>query len=351
MSHRLAIIGFGGMGSWHAKNVMEKVPALEVAGAYDVRPEALEKATELGLKAYSSLEELLADPSIDVVTIATPNNFHKDIAIAAMRAGKNVVCEKPVTLNADELAQIIAVRDETGKLFSVHQNRRWDKDFRIVKAAKEQGLLGDVYMVESKVHGSRQSLAGWRGHKPNGGGMLLDWGVHLLDQMMQLIPCHVVEAEAHLLSIFTPEVDDNIKLLLRFENGCSAALEMATNSLISAPRWHVQGTGGTLQIDDWSCKGRLMRLKQNAEMTWEDDIVYTEAGPTRTMAPRPAYTMEEVPLPEVQTDWADYYRNIVNTLDGAADLIVKPEEALRVMRVIDKLFLAASEGQSQKCDI
>lgn len=347
--HRWAIIGFGGMGGWHARNIMEKIPQIEIAGAYDIRPEAMDKAREWGLRAYRSFDELLSDSGIDLLTIATPNNFHKDMAIAAMRAGKNVVCEKPVTLNAGELEEIIRVRDETGKLFSVHQNRRWDKDYLIVKAAREQGLLGHVYFVESKVQGSRQALYGWRGHKLNGGGMLLDWGVHLLDQVMQLIDEPVVEAGAHLHSVFMPEVDDNLKLFLRFAGGCSALVEVSTNCLINSPRWHVQGKEGTLQIDDWHCGGKLMRLRTDAAMAWDDDIVYTAAGPTRTMAPRPEFTMQELPLPAVQADWVDYYRNILNALDGTAQLLVTPEQALRVMRVIDLLFRSNALGQSQSC--
>lgn len=351
MAYTLGIIGYGGMGTWHHKNLEEKVDAIRVKGVYDIREEAMEKAREAGLETYPSMEALLSDPEIDIVTIATPNNFHKDIAIAALRAGKNVISEKPVTLNAAELEEIIAVAKETGKLFSVHQNRRWDRDYRIVKHVVDSGEIGKPYFIESKVQGSRQSMHGWRGHKVNGGGMLLDWGVHLLDQMMQLIPSPVVSVDAHLLSVFTPGVDDNIKLLLRFENGVSALLEMSTNCLVPAPRWHVQAEHGTLVIEDWACGGRVMRLKEGGAMTWEDDIVYTEAGPTRTMAPRPVHTMEETALPEVETDWADYYKNIADVLDGKAELIVRPEEALRVMRVIDLLFESDRDGESKTCHI
>ena len=351
--YRLAIIGYGGMGSWHAKNIRERVEDIEVYGAYDVRPEALDTAREAGipLKRYASQEELLSDPAVDIVTIATPNSFHKEIAIAALRAGKHVICEKPVTLSAAELEEIMAVQQETGRLFSIHQNRRWDKDFCVVKAAKEQGLLGSISLLESKVQGSRQVMYGWRGHRVNGGGMLYDWGVHLIDQVLQLFDSKVVRVDAHLLSVFISEVDDNAKLFLYFEEGASVVLEVSTNCLISAPRWHVQGTGGTLQVDGWSGTGRLMRLRPNAEMTWSDDIVYTEAGPTRTMAPRPEFTMEEVPLPQVETDWSDFYKNIVGVLEGTAELKVKPQEALRVMRVIDLMFKAHREGCSQKCSI
>ena len=346
-----AVVGLGGMGTWHVENIQKKVPRLHVKGAFDIRKEALDKTERLGIRAYSSLEEILNDPEIDLVTIAIPNDMHKETAIRCLRAGKNVICEKPVTLNSAELEEIIAVQKETGKLFSVHQNRRWDRDFLIVKEAKKQGLLGDLKLVENKVQGSRGSLQGWRGHKQNGGGMLLDWGIHLLDQTMQLDTSKVIKVDAHLLKVFSDEVDDNIKLALLFEDGMSAVLEMTTMCLINTYRWHVQGTGGTIMIKDWQCNGELWQLKPNAEMEWDEDIVYTDAGPTRTMAPRPVYTMNQLPLPDVRGDWSDYYNNVLDVLEGKAELIVKPAETLRVMKVIDLLFKSAEEGHGFACCI
>lgn len=352
MGYHLALIGYGGMGGWHHDNLREKIPEIHVKGAYDIRPEMQEKMKQKGLYAYESAEELLGDPTIDIVTIAVPNDFHKDYAIACLRAGKNVVCEKPVTLYAAELEEIIAVAKETGKLFTVHQNRRWDRDYRIIKQILEDGTIGDPYFIETRVQGSRQSMHGWRGYKKNGGGMLLDWGVHLLDQLLDMIPSRVVSVSVHLASIFTPEVDDNVKLFLRFENGVSALLEFSTNCFINHPRWHISCTEGTATVENWECDGKIVKLAENAaEMTWEDDIVYTAAGPTRTMAPRPVHTTQVLELPEVQTDWSDYYRNIVEVLDRKAELIVKPEQCLRVMRLIDTIFEADQNGGCASCCI
>ena len=108
MKYNLAIIGYGGMGSWHHGCIREKISELNVKGAYDIRPEIQQKIIQNGLNAYQNIEELLNDSSIDIVTIAVPNNFHKDYAVACLKAGKNVVCEKPVTMNAAELEEIIA---------------------------------------------------------------------------------------------------------------------------------------------------------------------------------------------------------------------------------------------------
>lgn len=351
MEHKMAIIGYGGMGSWHAENVSSRIDNISVKGIFDIQKNAQEKAQSQGLHIYKSLEELLADTEIDLVTIATPNDSHKAYAISLLEAGKNVICEKPVTMNVTELEEIIAAAKKSGKVFSVHQNRRWDKDFVIIKTILNQGGLNNPYFIESRVQGSRGAMHGWRGHKINGGGMVLDWGVHLLDQFLNLIDSPVVSVLAHLFNLYSDEVEDNIKILLRFENGVSALCEMSTNCLINNPRWHVSCIDGTAVIEDWSCTGKIVKLKSDSQMNWSEDIVYTEAGPTRTMAPRPEYTTEVITLPEVTTDWSDYYKNIVNVIDGLEELIVKPEQSLRVMKVIEKVFESEKSGMGVKCHI
>lgn len=351
MKHCMAIIGFGGMGDWHAKNVLTRIPEVYVKGVFDIREEALDKASENGFYVYSNLDELLNDNEVDLITIATPNNFHKDYAIRCLKAGKHVVCEKPVTMNVAELEEIISVAKEVDRVFSVHQNRRWDKDYVIVKQLLSEGKLGIPYFIESRVQGSRGAMHGWRGHKINGGGMVLDWGVHLIDQMLDLIDSKVVSVTAHLFNLYSDEVDDNIKIMLRFENGVSALCEMATNCLINLPRWHVTCTGGTLIINDWNCNGKVVKLNTDATMEWSDDIVYTEAGPTRTMAPRPLHTIDVLELPEVITDWSDYYKNFIQAIEGKEELIVKPEQCLRVMKVIEQVFLSQELNCGVSCNI
>ncbi len=351
MKYTMAIIGYGGMGGWHQENVLLRIDEIKVKGIYDIQEEACEKAKNKGFYVYGSIEELLFDEEIDLVTIATPNDSHKEYVIRCLKAGKNVICEKPVAMNAKELEEMIEVANNCSKVFSIHQNRRWDKDFVIIKKLLKQGDIGSPYFIESRVQGSRGAMYGWRGHKINGGGMVLDWGVHLIDQMLNLIDSPVVAVDAHLFNLYSDEVDDNIKIMLRFENGVSAICEMSTNCMINCPRWHVSCTNGTVVIEDWSCNGKIVKLKPDAQMSWSDDMVYTEAGPTRTMAPRPSYTTQVQELPLVETDWCDYYKNIVKVMEGKEDLIVKPEQALRVMKVIDMVFEAQEKGMGLRCYI
>lgn len=351
MTYKMAIIGYGGMGAWHQRNVDERIQGVSVKGIYDIQESAQQKASDNGFIVYQSLEELLADPEIALVTIAVPNNFHKEYAIKALEAGKHVVCEKPVTMNAIELEEIIAVANSTKKLFSIHQNRRWDKDFRIVKKIQEDNLLGEIYFIESRVQGSGRMLHGWRGHAQNGGGMLYDWGVHLLDQLLWLDSSPVVSVSVQLAHVYYQEVDDNFKVFLTFMNGRSALVEVSTNCFINQPRWHISGKDGTAIIQDWDCNGEMVTVAGENKLTWEDDIVYTVAGPTRTMAPRPEETKKKMPLPEVDTDWSLYYKNIIAVIEGKEELIVKPEEALRVMRLIDIIFECAHTGKPVSCKI
>ncbi|MBR6772990.1 MAG: Gfo/Idh/MocA family oxidoreductase [Clostridia bacterium] len=346
MAHKLGLIGYGGMAEWHHKSINESVEGLEVIAAFDIRQERLDLAEKNGLIPCKTLEELLSVPGIDMITVAVPNNFHAGYCIAAMKAGKNVVCEKPVTMNSAELEEVIAVSKETGKLFTVHQNRRWDGDFRIVKKSIEEGLVGKPYYIENRVQGSGGKLHGWRGSKENGGGMLYDWGVHLLDQVMWLVDSPVKEIYCQMKQLKSEECDDNFKLYLEFENGVSAHVQVDTYCFIPLPRWQVQGDEATLVVSDWECNGKIVRAKEEEGVVWTENIVYTAAGPTRTMAPRRKETIQEDPLPKAKDKWSEYYRNVMAVLDEGAELIVKPEQSLRVMKVIDAAFESARTGHS-----
>ncbi len=352
MRHTMAIIGFGGMANYHYHSICDRIPDLFVKGVYDIREEACERAAEKGLVVYPTLDDLLADPEIELVLVATPNDVHKDLTIRSLRAGKHVICEKPVALNAAELEEMIAVSREMDLLFTVHQNRRWDRDYRMVRKVLEDGTIGKPYFIESRVQGSRGSMHGWRGHKINGGGMTYDWGIHLIDQLLDMIPAPVTAVDAHLVKLFSDEVDDNVKIFLHFENGVTGVCEFSTNCFINHPRWHVSCDNGTLVIDNWECSGRMVQLAGDGEMEWGDDIVYTAAGPTRTMAPRPRDTVRELPLPELSCDsFLTFYPNVLRAMEGKEELLVRPEQALRVMRVIDLIFEVDRVGHGLPCRI
>lgn len=175
-----AIIGYGGMGSYHVQELMPSSFA-KVVGIYDIAAAAQERASADGLHVYATLDELLTDDAVEAVLIATPNDVHKELSIVALRAGKQVICEKPVAINVGELDDILAVAAETGNVFMVHQNRRWDPDFLVIRDLYQNGAIGELVQIESRVHGANGIPGDWREQAKHGGGMLLDWGVHLID--------------------------------------------------------------------------------------------------------------------------------------------------------------------------
>jgi len=119
-----ALVGYGGMGHWHVNQLKTMPELINIAGIYDILEEKRAEAEANGIKAYPTLEALLADPAIDFITIATPNDFHRPIAIQAMAAGKHVISEKPVTMTSDDLQAMIDASKKYNRIFSVHQNRR-----------------------------------------------------------------------------------------------------------------------------------------------------------------------------------------------------------------------------------
>lgn len=352
MLHKVASIGFGGMATHHF-NQSKCLDMIELKGIYDIDPKRQEAARNYGLYIYSSAEEIYSDPEVDIVLVAVPNDLHKAYCIEALRHGKNVLCEKPVTMNSKDLEDIMAVAKETGMVFTVDQNRRVNKDFVLMNRSVEAGLLGDVYVIESRVEGSRGVPAGWRTTKAQGGGMMLDWGVHLIDQIMYMYP------DAKVTNVFCKmyeihyDVDDNFRLTMTLSNGITAHIEVSTNNFIKHPRWYVLGTDGTLQIDDWDSEGRIVRCKSR-EDTWGAEIAKNKVGPSKTMAPRSPESVEEIPIhapTDVEDNLNPTYYQLVDAIEGKAELTIKPEQALRVMRVMEAAFRSSETGEAIKTEI
>ena len=339
---QLAIVGLGGMGNWH-RELIETIDGLRVCGSYDIREERQQFARDHGITPYESLEALLADPKVDIVLCATPNDVHHDIVIRALRAGKNAVCEKPVAMNAAEHREMMAVAQETGKVFAVHQNRRWDEDYLTMKKIYDDHMLGNVFKIESRVHGSRGIPGDWRQEPEHGGGMLLDWGVHILDQALQMIPERVKRVYASFTNVTNEICEDGFTVELTFESGLIYVAEVGTSNFINLPRWYMLGQNGTAVINDWDLNGQITRI---TDWSKNDAVpIRTAAGLTKTMAPRTEDTIHTDPLPIVHSDIRDYYRNIMAVINGEAEQIVKNEEVQRNMQLIEAIFRSAQTHQ------
>ena len=301
--HRIVIVGFGGMGNWHRELIESGIEGLELAGMYDIKEERQQAARDLGYRAYDSFEDVLADESVDMILTSTPNDCHKPLAVAALHAGKNVVSEKPVTLSSGDLQEMIDAANKSGKIFTVHQNRRWDEDFLTMKKIYDEGLLGDVFNIESRVHGSRGIPGDWRGKKEHGGGMMLDWGVHILDQMLLFVPEKVKTVYCKVNHVTNYEVDDGFTMILTFESGKTALLEVGTSNFIELPRWYMLGENGSAARAVWCASKAGTKTTQFRSKRRQALPKPWRRAPTRPLKRKTSYRLNPTSKISTATSW------------------------------------------------
>lgn len=348
MKKKTAVIGYGGQGAWHADHIM-KSDVVSLAGIYDIRECRCEAAKSKGIRVYTSAEEIYADPEVEIVVVATPNDSHKSYSINLLRAGKNVICEKPVVLSVADFDDIIEVCHETGKLFTVHQNRRYDVDFLAMKQIISEGKLGRVVSLESRVHGSRGIPSDWRCEKQYGGGMIYDWGIHLFDQIFQLLPDEKVDKVYCSVQHTTNfEVDDGFKLFLTMKSGTTVHCEIGTLNFIAMPRFYLQCMKGSAKIEDWRQKAQVVYCK-----AWNEKEVLpvqTAAGITKTMAPRDELTTDTYEIEIPKSDVHDFYRNYCRAIDGVEPQNVTHAQSRYILKVVEAAFASAESGEVVKFD-
>lgn len=331
----VAVIGYGGQGKWHCLEA-NNCENTQLKGIYDIKEERILEAKNNGVFTYSSNEEIFADKNIDIVVVATPNDVHEELCVKALESGHHVICEKPVTLSVESFERILKASQKSGKVFSVYQNRRWDSEYVGMKNLITSDKLGRPIRIESRVHGSRGIPGDWRKEKKHGGGMLYDWGVHLIDQMLMLIPETIVEINCYNTHITNAEVDDGFKLELLFESGITAFVEVATYNFVSLPRFYAQFENGTCVMEDWNKNIKVCEMTKWVEKNIIP--VKTSSGITKTMAPRDNVSCEnyEIQLPD--TDVHEFYKNYCDTIDGTSTQHIKNSEVKRVLQVIESAF-------------
>ena len=345
---KVAVIGYGGQGAWHCTQVL-KSDVTELAGTYDIKEERRTAAKNNGIFVYESNEAIFADKDVDIIVVATPNDVHEDLVVNALKSGHNVICEKPVALSVEEFDRMVEAQNESGKKLSVHQNRRWDVDFLATKSVIDSGEIGEVLRIESRIHGSRGIPSDWRCQKAPGGGMILDWGVHLIDQMLQLITEKIVTVNCNTTHYTNDEVDDGFRLELGFLSGKTAYVEVGTYNFIAMPRFYMQCKEGTLHLADWQQNAKVAKLTR-----WiEKDVtpVQNAAGITKTMAPRDHLTLDSYEIERPTSDVHTFYRNFCAAIDGECEQLIKNCEVRRVLKVMEAAFKSAEDKQTLKTDI
>ena len=222
----------------------------------------------------------------------------------------------------------------------------------MVKRVVQSKKIGQITTIFSQTFGQRGVCYGWRADADKGGGMLYDWGIHLIDQILVLFEGKKVKSVyARLRSILTPIVDDYFEIELEFEDDIVAHISVGTFALQERPRWFVMGDKGTLKLDDFSgTKGGISKIKDNirgfARVTPNKAL-----GPSRTMAHLEKENIEDILLPSVEDTPHDFYTNLVRTINGDEMTIVSEEEMRRDMQIIESVFESNRLGQKISVDI
>ncbi|MFN8582030.1 MAG: oxidoreductase [Gemmatimonadaceae bacterium] len=240
----VALIGYGYAGRVFHAPLAAAVPGLSLQRIVSSRADAVH-ADWPGVRVSATVDEALSDADIDLVVIATPNELHASQAHAALDAGKHVVVDKPFTVTVAEAEAVCQHAERAGRVLSVFHNRRWDGDFRTVRALIDSGALGDVRYFESHFDRFRPQVRDrWRERIGPGAGLWFDLGPHLLDQSLQLFgPPREITVDRAVLRDGA-QVDDYFHATLRYDTR-----RVVLHATMLAPahdlRFVVHGTQGS----------------------------------------------------------------------------------------------------------
>ena len=349
---RVGIIGTGGIAAAHIAGY-QKTEGVELFAACDVVKERAEAARDkYGFKhVFTSYEELLKQPELDVVSICTPPFAHKEPTIAALEAGKHVLCEKPMALDGDEAQAMVdaykRVKRKHGNLFSIGFNARWGASAQTLKRIVESGELGDVYYGRAVSH-RRRGVPGWgvfTNKKLNGGGPMIDIGVHALDMALWLLghpkPVSVYGVTfrkfGNRKGVYNPwgawdpkkfDVEDAAFAMIRFGNGAALQLECswALNIEKSYSQQILCGTEAGAQMNPFMVFG-----EKHGALT--DTVV-----PQGVTEGQSSGRGESTHTLEVQ--------GFVRAIREGTEPLVLPEQALMVSRIVDAVYASDESGEA-----
>jgi predicted dehydrogenase len=333
---RLAIVGFGRIGALHADWIRAATGA-QVAVVIDPTAARREVAERQGLRTSESLELALSDPSIDAILVSTPTSMHFDDARAALRAGKHVMIEKPMTLDLDQSRRLVEKAEARKLVLSVFHNRRWDLDYLTVKSAIDSGALGRVFNVESRL-GQWASCVGpaarewrptWRNEAAFGGGGLFDWGSHLLDQLWRLMhPSRPLRVFAQLRgNVWSSDCDDFARVLLDFDNGATGLVEINTTTTRPLPRWHLDGTAGSAF----------------SPFSAEND---TEVWASLRQTPADGGASRTLPKAQPGMSPVEIWQRFASACRGEGEPVVSARSVLPTMALLDAARMSSHEGRA-----
>ena len=329
---KVGVVGYGGafnMGRMHLQD-MQKAGMTPCAVAEPDASRLAVAAQEFpGIQTYASVDEMLKKSDVNLVVLITPHNTHAPLALKCLKAGRHVVAEKPFAITTKECDTLIAAAKKAGVMISAFHNRHWDGSIMKALEVLKSGVIGDLVRIEAHVGAWGKPGDWWRSSKSVSGGILYDWGVHLLEYALQLVDSDIVEVTGFSRQGFwAPQtkwkqdtVEDEAHAVVRFKSGVWVALTVtAIDANPKRGMCEVTGTKGSFL---WEYDTHEITVKEG------DETLVTKAK-------------------NPKEQWEKYYANVAAHLTKGERLVITPEWARRPIHILDLANQSAKAGRALK---
>ena len=329
----VGVVGYGGafnMGRQHLNEM--KAAGMTPLAVVELDPKRLEvaRADFPGIETYATVDEMLAKSKVELVTVITPHNTHAELGLKIAAAGRHVVLEKPMAITTEECDAMIAAARERGVIVSTYHNRHWDGWILKANELFRSGALGDIVRIDLRMGAHGRPGDWWRSSRSISGGILYDWGVHLLEYSLQLITAPVTEVSGYAWHGYWAAQpgfpwaqdanEDEAQATVRFASG--QRINLTITQLDAAPErgfMKIVGTKATHLIE------------------WPGAETVTGLGDGK-------FVTERAPHPKSEGE--KFYQNIAAHLTGGADLVITGEWARRPIHILDLAAQSARAGRA-----
>jgi scyllo-inositol 2-dehydrogenase (NADP+) len=329
----VGLAGFGLSGRWLQAPLFALNPKYHLKSIVTSR--AIEEPLFQGTQRAASIDELIEDKEIDLISICTPSSTHYDYAKRSLEAGKHVLIEKPITATYKEALDLIEISKKAGKTLTVYQNRRFDGDFMTVKRVIESGILGDILSYEARWHRYNPILnpKPWKEVVAPANGIIYDLGAHLIDQVIYLfgMPQDVTG------EVFTQREGSNIDDAFNMSMDYGKLKVRLSSSLMVKefePRYSIHGTKGSFikyGLDPQEDHLKAGYLPGMQGFGYEDPK--NDGKLTTNLA-----GMEmKASISTFPGNWMALYDNLADVILNGAEPIIKPEEVAEQIRIIEEV--------------
>jgi len=330
----VAVIGLGRSG-WNIHAAQLRADKrYRIVSVFDLQKERLAQAhDELGCQTYRDYDELLKQTPAKLVVIATPSMFHCPQTLAAFKADKHVVVEKPMSATVKDADRMIGAASKARKKLFVHQNYRWKADHAFIRQTLESKKLGKLFQIAYCRHGfSRRD--DWQTLLKNAGGLLANHVSHPLDFTLSLTHSTVADVLADMKHISDAgDAEDHVNLLLRTKNGIAIHMDLSTAAATPhhAPEWTFLGTTGAMTVDSGQATLKYFDPKKVKPIRVRQSMAVMD----RRYGNDDELPWQEQTIEAKVANAGDFYDSVYDTLRNRKKFPIDPREVREMMRVFD----------------